>query len=548
MTRRRSFTRDALYLSALMLALASLSSGQSDPPRPRAAAAGSIDVTRPPYNARGNGKTDDSAAIQRALDANPGATILLPDTQPGDRPDYYLASSLSLKGNGQRLIGQGQFRTKLKFRAGVSGILTDNNVCPFASIADLTLEGSEMWWVVYPEQAVLPRGFGGGDNASDADGIRIKANFVRVENVMVRTFGRHGVNIGSDGIDSKAFGDNFYLSNVYSEANRGCGLHIQGADTNAGTTVQFQAYMNQLWGIYDRSFLGNTHVSPLTHTNHYDGTPGKAATKVWAAAGDLASGGSYKGANPSTVGSVYINPYAEADQPPAQFSLKDTVIGGDLGSGTKGRHFFMSTNREVVGSYATPFLWMASADDHAQFLVLKAGKTQSSDAHVLAVNTDNSTRWDEVRGAGKTGWEWWEGDAGKGRRRLAFAPGGATTLDGAMVLTPTKDADAPAGAMFRGSDHGNSLCFKDDAGKVIVLGGGSAPVKRVQAQATIEPGKTTVVVQHGLGGQPAPEDVAVVLWGPSRVWLAGMDEKTLTFRTDRAAPASGITFTYSASQ
>jgi hypothetical protein len=61
--------------------------------------------------------------------------------------------------------------------------------------------------------------------------------------------------------------------------------------------------------------------------------------------------------------------------------------------------------------------------------------------------------------------------------------------------------------------------------------------RRAQGQATIPHGKTQVVVEHGLGAQPAPEDVAVVRWPPPGVWLAGMDDKVLMFRVEQPAPA-----------
>jgi hypothetical protein len=66
--------------------------------------------------------------------------------------------------------------------------------------------------------------------------------------------------------------------------------------------------------------------------------------------------------------------------------------------------------------------------------------------------------------------------------------------------------------------------------------------------ATIPQGKTTVTVEHGLGGQPAPDDVGKVVKGMARVEFAGATAKTLTFQTDRPAPAGGITFTWSATR
>jgi hypothetical protein len=70
--------------------------------------------------------------------------------------------------------------------------------------------------------------------------------------------------------------------------------------------------------------------------------------------------------------------------------------------------------------------------------------------------------------------------------------------------------------------------------------------KRVQAQATIPRGRTFVVVEHGLGGQPAIEDIGVVVDGTVRAWLAGATDKTLAFRIEKPAPVAGIVFTYSA--
>ncbi len=73
------------------------------------------------------------------------------------------------------------------------------------------------------------------------------------------------------------------------------------------------------------------------------------------------------------------------------------------------------------------------------------------------------------------------------------------------------------------------------------------PPKHVMAQAAIPRGRTSVTVEHGLGGQPIPEDVAVTLWSATRVWLGGVDDKALTFRIEKAAPVGGVTFTWSAS-
>jgi hypothetical protein len=265
------------------------------------------------WGVKGDGKTDDAPAIQAALDANPGRTIYLPDRRPAPAPDYYCGSTLILKGAGQSLRGDADGwgeRPTLKFPPGVSGILIAHGTATAAAVTDLCLEGSEPWSGVDAAEAVLPLGFGGKEGASDADGIRVRANFVRVERVCIWRFGRHAINVGSDGTDAAAFGDSVYIANVHLMNNRGCGLHIRGGDSNAGTTIQVRTTVNQLWGIYDRSFLGNLHISPVAHGNHSSLWAAPAERPImeatWAKAGDAASGGPYRGADAPNVGNQWL--------------------------------------------------------------------------------------------------------------------------------------------------------------------------------------------------------------------------------------------------
>jgi hypothetical protein len=67
------------------------------------------------------------------------------------------------------------------------------------------------------------------------------------------------------------------------------------------------------------------------------------------------------------------------------------------------------------------------------------------------------------------GWEWWEGEQGKGRPRLKLIPGGPTTIDRGLTMAPVKDADVANGSIFVGADHGGQPCFKDSKGKVSAL-------------------------------------------------------------------------------
>src|SRR3954465_8043633 len=86
---------------------------------------GVVDVTKPPYLARGDGSSDDTAALRRALleNANRGKVLFLPagpylisDTlawSTGDRPDR--------DGSNIILQGQSRERTIVKLKDGCPG-------------------------------------------------------------------------------------------------------------------------------------------------------------------------------------------------------------------------------------------------------------------------------------------------------------------------------------------------------------------------------------------------------------------------------------------
>jgi hypothetical protein len=97
-----------------------------------------IDATASPYNAKGDGVTDDTAAIQSALDAaqTVQGTVLLPNPI-----DSYLVSNLKMATQ-TRLIGQGMSTTHLKQKVGATGTVLREK-----SIAEGNPGGAGGLWV-----------------------------------------------------------------------------------------------------------------------------------------------------------------------------------------------------------------------------------------------------------------------------------------------------------------------------------------------------------------------------------------------------------------
>ena len=228
----------------------------------------------------GDGVTDDGPAIQDIITANPGHAIFFPMTQASSSPSYYSSITLNITAPGTQLAGESagfQGGTTIRFARGVTGI----NIEPTASgssITDLMVDGQSPWEQIYPSQAVIPSGFTGSALADrltpTADGIRVGANLCRLTNVIAQNFGRHGFCLSNAEDGGSAVSDCSTLISCYAQENRGYGFYVQGGDSNASTFINCNASVNQLGGINDQSFLGNTWYSPKTDENHFDSGSG----------------------------------------------------------------------------------------------------------------------------------------------------------------------------------------------------------------------------------------------------------------------------------
>lgn len=105
------------------------------------------------------------------------------------------------------------------------------------------------------------------------------------------------------------------------------GLYVQGGDTNAGLAIAVDASGCGGCGVYDSSFLGNTHIAHQTDSNVL---------------------GPYKTDNPNGR-NVFVGCYSEGGQPASSFINPTLVLGGLHGAGITG-------NAQVIGGGAlSPF-------------------------------------------------------------------------------------------------------------------------------------------------------------------------------------------------
>lgn len=145
-----------------------------------------------------------------------------------------------------------------------------------------------------------------GGNSGHGIELLARAN---LEYVSIENFPENGIHISADVNRTPPTNANTWrMYSVLTTENGGHGLYVDGGDTNTGVAVGLSASSNGGWGIYDSSFLGNTYLGAHTATNTL---------------------GSYK-SDDRNARNLFLNPYAEGDQPPAQIIAPSIVLGGLL--------------------------------------------------------------------------------------------------------------------------------------------------------------------------------------------------------------------------
>lgn len=156
--------------------------------------------------------------------------------------------------------------------------------------------------------------WGGGGNNPDAHGIQMYGRAV-ARNCNIRSFSGNGVHIsGQSAGGTNANG--WRLDQLRIHDCNGHGVHTVGSDSNAGLATGLDIDWNRGWGIYDKSFLGNTYVGCTVH----------ACTL-----------GAYKTENNANSRNAFLGCYGESGQPQSVIDGgNDLFLGGIQGNGITG--------------------------------------------------------------------------------------------------------------------------------------------------------------------------------------------------------------------
>lgn len=414
------------------------------------------DVTQSPYNAVGDGVTDDTAAFTSAVVG--GGLVNVPPGHYRLTGPIFLPADTILQGEGQR----------------ISVLIADHTGSCLKS--------------------------GGFVNSSVVSNVRVE---------------RLGIHAGQTGSTGAGFEDN-------------CGTYIYLRDV---------AIVGFKWGI----IFDQTEVSHIDLCNIGSQESGGAA--IWLANADTRTSGAAPGfTNCISVTRCQIN------VPAGVYGIIDE--GGVA-------HSYTCNNYNIVGPSALYLAGVAGCEvSCSEFEGCSSGYTAVLDTYTFypVLSTGNRAGVGSCAGSGfyanQIG-----GTSNAGLRCLSVGHLSVigNSFGGTMPIVDSLSEVAVFTAL--GNGYGTTEppeMFKPEyPGTIGPQGpqgepGDSPNIQRSEGQGTIERGKTSVVVEHNLGAQPAQEDVSHVLWGPQRVWLAGTSPTTLTFRTDRA-PASPIEFTWSAS-
>lgn len=234
----------------------------------------------PPVDPTTDPATYVGSIINQIIADNPGRKTYLPVLPEGlsyntDVPIEVLGEGTVLEGESSGYLTSGFCTTIKMVTPGQPVIIIDggDDGARGASVRHLKIEGCEPWTSAKRYQCVIPTGIISGVtnyldvNGSEQDGIQIRADLVRVDDVFICGCGRDAIRLQTNNTDrSSDFG---VITNVRGFQNRGSAFHCEpGNDSNANSFVGCTGNINLLWGFHDQSFLGNYYTSPKTAYNH----------------------------------------------------------------------------------------------------------------------------------------------------------------------------------------------------------------------------------------------------------------------------------------
>lgn len=181
------------------------------------------------------------------------------ERKPGGRalrigPHTYRLSKTLIIDRSLTLLGEtglAHGRSRLLFDPGVGGLIIRGST---PALRDLVIQSSEGRCLSKSEHRE-------GRCRSGSTGVTIEGP-ARLEGVYVTQFAGHGFHITADKHrEAPSNANGWLLVDCQAVKNGGHGLAVEGGDTNAGLSLRFNASNNGGWGIFEHSFLGNTHVA-----------------------------------------------------------------------------------------------------------------------------------------------------------------------------------------------------------------------------------------------------------------------------------------------
>lgn len=222
------------------------------------------------FGATGDGATNDSVAVLRAvsyLNSKAQSGFGYSSSTPElffPKGHYYMAGStieltytmiLTGEGSGQA----GGAASLLRWDAGTTGIRTQR--------ADTTGATGTQASVGHGGDGSIIRGLylKGGFTTTEGEfyGIQLRAT-ATIEDCFIELFQGDAIYVKATiggGVGSEGACNLVQVNRVFTQTCRN-GIYFEGADANAGTITSFSAIGCRQYGIFDKSFLGNTYVAP----------------------------------------------------------------------------------------------------------------------------------------------------------------------------------------------------------------------------------------------------------------------------------------------